>query len=209
MRGSGELLATCKGSHNRTFVLTRPHRRHGSRYGAVATVRSDQFIANTHLFGRNGAPCCRNLRSRNKALIPIAHHAHVVMLRAEHEHHFVLHVIGVLIFVDKDVTEPALVGLENVGMFAEQLHGVRKQVVEVHSAGFEKAGLVVDENLGDLAIEDGAGSCSETGGVETFVLGRGNRTVHRARRELLGIEAEVANAIAREAFGIGLVVDRE
>ena len=149
------------------------------------------------------------MRARDKTLITIAHHTHVVVLRAEHEHHFVLHVIGVLIFVDKDVTEPALVGLENVGMFAEQLHGVRKQVVEVHSAGFEKAGLVVDENLRDLAIEDGAGSCSETGGVETFVLGRGNRTVHRARRELLGIEAEVANAIARETFGIGLVVDRE
>ncbi|CAB4661391.1 unannotated protein [freshwater metagenome] len=119
MRGSGELLATCKGSHNWTFVLTRPHRRHGSRYGAVATVRSDQFIANAHLFGRNGAPCCRNLRSKNKALIPIAHHTDVVMLRAEHEHHFVLHMVGVLIFVNKNVTESALVGFENIGVFAE------------------------------------------------------------------------------------------
>ena len=48
------------------------------------------------------------------------------MLRAKHEHHFVLHMIGVLIFVNQDVAETALVGLENIGMFAEQLDGVDK-----------------------------------------------------------------------------------
>ena len=48
------------------------------------------------------------------------------MLRAKHEHHFVLHMVGVLILVDKDVTESALVGLENIGVFAEQLDGVDK-----------------------------------------------------------------------------------
>ncbi|CAB4373055.1 unannotated protein [freshwater metagenome] len=124
MRGSSEFLAAGKGSDNWTFVLTRPHRRHGSRYGSVTTVRSDQFIANAHFFDRNGAPCCRNLSSRNEALVAIADHAHVVVLRTEHEHHFVLHMVGVLVFINKDVAEPALIGLENIGMLAEQLDGI-------------------------------------------------------------------------------------
>ena len=46
------------------------------------------------------------------------------MLCTEHEHHFVLHVVGVLVLINQDVAETTLIGLENIGVFAEQLDGI-------------------------------------------------------------------------------------
>ena len=69
--------------------------------------------------------------------------------------------------------------------------------------------MVVNKDFSDLAVEDRAGTSRETCGVEPFVLRRRDGTVHRTTRKLLRVEAEVANAITGESFGIGLVVNRE
>jgi len=57
---------------------------------------------------------------------------------AQHQHDFVLGHVRVLIFVDQDVLEPLLVLRQHVLVFAKQLHGVHKQVVEIHRPGVQQ-----------------------------------------------------------------------
>ena len=72
-----------------------------------------------------------------------------------------------------------------------------------------QAGLVLGEDLGDLALEEVAGPGRVGAGVETVVLGGADRGVDRPGREPLGVEAQVADDVARQPDGVGLVVDRE
>ena len=142
-------------------------------------------------------------------LVAVADDADVAALGREHEDEIVLDAVGVLVLVDEDVAEPTLVVLEHLGELAEQLDGVDQQVVEVHGPGLEQAGLVVGEDVRDLALEDRLGPFLVLLGADSVVLGGRDGAVHRARRELLGIETEVADDVSGEAVGVGLVVDRE
>ncbi len=98
---------------------------------------------------RKSAP--RNLYMR---LVGVADDADVAVAVGEEEHDLVLGLVGVLVLVDEDVLEALAVVLEHVGVLAEQLHGVGEQVVEVHRAGLEQAGLVLGVDVGVLAVED-------------------------------------------------------
>ena len=84
-----------------------------------------------------------------------------------------------------------------------------EQVVEVHRAGPGETGLVLGEDVADLALEDVADPGDVGLGVEPVVLGRADGGVDRPGREPLGVEAQVADDVAGEAHGVGLVVDRE
>ena len=87
-------------------------------------------------------------------LVAVADHGDVAVAAGEQQHELVLGDVGVLVLVDEDVLEALAVGLEDVGMLAEQRHRVDEQVVEVHRPGGVQPALVLGEHLGVLAVED-------------------------------------------------------
>jgi hypothetical protein len=107
------------------------------------------------------------------------------------------------------VLEALLVVMEDVGVLAQQAQRLAEEVVEVHAAGAEQAVLVLAEDVGDLALEQVAGALGVGLGVDAVVLGRADGGVDRAGWEALGVEAQVADDVAGEPDGVGLVVDGE
>ncbi len=79
------------------------------------------------------------------ALAVVAHHGDVLVARGQRLHDAILHQVGVLVLIDEDVLEAALVLHHRIGMVAEEQRGVIEQVVEVHGACAEalhRVGLV-------------------------------------------------------------------
>ena len=142
-------------------------------------------------------------------LVGVADDAHVLVAAGEQQDDLVLRLVGVLVLVDEDVLEALAVVLEDVGVVAQQADGVDEQVVEVHRPGLVQPGLVLPEHLGLLALEDVLGAGQRLVRAAQLVLPEADDAVHAPRREALGVEAEVADHVAGEADGVGLVVDRE
>ena len=142
-------------------------------------------------------------------LVRVADDGDVAVAAGEQQHDRVLRLVRVLVLVDEDVLEAAAVLLEHVGVLAEQAHGVHEQVVEVHRPGGDEALLVLGEHLGVLALEDVLSGGGRVRRVDELVLPRRDLGVHPPRREALRVEPEVADHVAGEAGGVGLVVDRE
>ena len=84
-----------------------------------------------------------------------------------------------------------------------------EQVVEVHGAGTLQSRLVLGVDLGDLAVVDDLGALGGVVRAAAVVLQRGHRCVHRTWREALRVDAQIADDVAGEPHGVGLVVDRE
>ena len=142
-------------------------------------------------------------------LVPIAHDGDVAVLLGQLDDQLVLDLVGVLVLVDEDVGKALAVVGEHVGVAAEQLDGVEEDVVEVHGAGPEQAGLVLAVDVGELALGEGAGPVGVLVDEHVVVLRRADLGVHRAGRQLLGVQVQVPQDVAGEADGVGLVVDRE
>ena len=142
-------------------------------------------------------------------LVAVADDADVVVLLGQGQHEVVLDDVGVLVLVDQDVLEAALVVGEEVGLGVEELDGLGEEVVEVHGPGALEAGLVLPEDVADLPLVDHLGGLGVLVGRHAVVLGRADHRVHRPRREALRVERQVADHVAGEAVGVGLVVDRE
>ena len=103
-------------------------------------------------------------------LIRVAHHADVVVIACQHQHDLVLGLIGVLVLVDEDVTEPLAVVVEDVGVFTKQTHDVEQQVIEVHRPGALEPCLVLGVHVGMLAVEDVLGPGPSGDRVDQLVL---------------------------------------
>ena len=103
-------------------------------------------------------------------LIGVANDADVLVAAGEHQDHLVLGLVRVLVLVDEDVLEPLAVVLEDVGVLAEQHHGLHEQVVEVHRPGLHESGLVLGVDVGVLAGEDVRRPRPRLVGVDELVL---------------------------------------
>ncbi len=185
-------------------------RRGDLRFGRC--TRADDphhHVAHLDRLDRPGAVWCCERRPRDQALVAVADDADVAVIRRQRDDDLVLHLVGVLVLVDEHVAEAALVVAEHVGVLAEQLHRVEQQIIEVHRARLQQAGLVLGEHLGDPLLEDHLGTVGVRPGVEPVVLGRRDAGVDGAGREPLGVEVEVAQHVAHQPHRIGLVVDRE
>ena len=143
------------------------------------------------------------------ALVAVADDRDVAVLGAELDDELVLDPVGVLVLVDQDVGEALAVVGQHLGVAAEQLGGLQEDVVEVHRPGPQQAGLVLAVDLGQLLLGEASGPVVEVVDEDVVVLGRRDLGVDRAGRHLLGVEVEVAQHVAGEADGVGLVVDRE
>ncbi len=142
-------------------------------------------------------------------LIVVADHGDRAMFRGEPQHQLVLDAVGVLVLVDQQHRETSAVVIEDVGVFAEQQCGVEEEIVEVHRSGLREAALIFQIDVGDLAFETGSGLIGISLGAVPLVLRRADRTVHAPGSEALLVEAQIADHVAGEPAGIGLVVDGE
>ena len=91
------------------------------------------------------------------ALVVVADDRDLLVLGGQRQRQLVLRHVGVLVLVDQHVLEPLLVVRQHIGMGAEQLDGLHQQIVEVHRAGLQQTRLVVDVDVGVLALEDVGG----------------------------------------------------
>ena len=177
--------------------------------GQCVPASTEDHVTDRDLLDRS-RPAGVDHRAGRQTLVGVAHDADVAVAVGEHQHQFVLGLVRVLVLVDEDVLEPLAIVLEHVGELAEQLDGVAEQIVEVHGPGLEQAGLVLGVDVGVLALEDVLRPTSRySSGRSVVVLPAAEMRVHASWREPLGVEAEVADDVAGEPMGVGLVVDRE
>ena len=100
-----------------------------------AATGAHDLVADLDLLDRLRTRRRRDQRAGGQALVAVAHDADVAVLLGEGEDELVLDGVGVLVLVDEDVLEAAVVVLEEVGLGLEELDGLAEQVVEVHGAG--------------------------------------------------------------------------
>ena len=82
-------------------------------------------------------------------LVLVAHHADVAVLLGEQAHQFVLAAVGVLILVDHDVAQAAVLGFARGVVVLQQADGFQQQVVEIEGVGVAQRLLVFLEERGD------------------------------------------------------------
>src|ERR1035438_10630930 len=86
------------------------------------------------------------------ALCIITNHSYVTILRDKHFQKFILSLISILEFIDKNVGKPFFVFLMYLGIFSKQFTGFKKKVFKVHSIIFFKTFLVFYIYFSDLLI---------------------------------------------------------
>ena len=84
-------------------------------------------------------------------LVFIAHHADVAVRLGEQLHQLVLAAVGVLVLIDHDVAQPAVVQPTSGFIVMEQAHGFKQQIVESQGVGGEQSLLVLVPDHGQLA----------------------------------------------------------
>ena len=104
-------------------------------------------------------------------LVVVADHADVLALLREQPQPQVLHLVGVLVFVDQDVLEPLPVLLEHVAVAAHDVEHVQQKVAEI--AGVQRLQPVLVERVELPAAAVGVGlvlACVELGRTQPLVL---------------------------------------
>ena len=83
-------------------------------------------------------------------LVFVAHHADVIVRLREQAHQLILAAVGVLIFVDHDVAQPAIPGVPRVLIVEEQADAFEQQIVEIERIGLVQRLLVFLVNRRDF-----------------------------------------------------------
>jgi hypothetical protein len=118
-------------------------------------------------------------------------------------------VVGVLVLVDQDVAEAPPVVLGDVGEGLQQVDRRHDQVVEVQRVGLAQPCLVGRVDLRQLLLHPRLGLGAVGLPVDQLVLQVAHLVAHRAGREALGVQVEVAADQRHQPLGVGRVVDRE
>ena len=142
-------------------------------------------------------------------LVVVSHHRDVAVLLAEQLEPAVLGPVGVLVLVDQHVPEGAPVAVAHIVEQLEQVHAAEQQVVEVHRVGRVQARLVEVVDIGRRLLEEAAHLEPVALGVEQGVLGLRDLAADPARREALGVDVELLDAVLDQPQRVLLVVDRE
>ena len=85
-------------------------------------------------------------------LVVVADAADVLVTLSKQAQPEILGDVGVLIFIDQDVFEPALVLLKNILMRLENCHHMQKKIAEIDSVQLFQAGLVLVVQLGAAMV---------------------------------------------------------
>ncbi len=82
-------------------------------------------------------------------LVFVADGAHIVARSGQHAHEFVLRAVGVLIFVDEEILEAAVVIVAHGSGGLQQANGFEQQVIEVEGVGLAQLFAVFLEKMGN------------------------------------------------------------
>ena len=103
--------------------------------------------------------------------------------------------VGVLIFINQNVPELALVFSGHCRKSAQQVHGFANQVVEVKSVVALQFALVARENFGNHALHwvGHVGISSITFGIVQLIFGIRNHRRNTSRGQLMNVGTHLAN----------------
>ena len=140
-------------------------------------------------------------------LVFVADGANVVAISGEHAHEFVLRTVRVLIFVDQQILETAVVVLAHLRRRFQQAHRFEQKIVEVEGVGLAQFLSVFLVEMRDL-LGLGIGRLQvEFLRIEHVILRPRNAAQNGARRELLVVEAEPLHHAFDHRLLVALVVD--
>ncbi len=143
------------------------------------------------------------------ALVVVAHHGQVLVLRGEVATEQVLGAVRVLVLVDHDLLPALLVLRQHVGMLLEEEHGPHQQVVEVDRVVLAELPLVgLVHPPGCLVVVIGR---LPLGGrdVGQLVLALTDPGQHPRGREPLLVEVQPAQDPLHQRHLVGTVIDGE
>ncbi len=146
---------------------------------------------------------------RVDGLVVVAHHHEVAVELGQPLGDEVLHMVGVLVLVHRDLDEAPLVAGQHLGVPLEQEERVHEQVVEVHGVGHHEAALELGVDPGRL-LGGGVGRLGgHLVGVHHGVLGGTDLGTDHVDGKLLGVDVEVGHDGLDQALGVVVVVDGE
>ena len=122
-------------------------------------------------------------------LVVVADAADVLRALGQQPQPEILGDVGVLVLVDQDVAETAMVDCQHVGMLLPQRHAVHDQVAEIDGIHLGEALLVLAVNLGRLAAGEFAGLVArDLFGGECAVLPALDDAAQHSRRPFLVVD---------------------
>ena len=122
-------------------------------------------------------------------------------------HKDVLSVVGVLVLIHEDVTEPAPIVLGHIGEELEQRHGRADEIVEVKGVCTAEPALVLRIRLRQDPIRGGLRPTSEGLLIDEFVFQVRDPRREAAGRVALGVEIEILDDHRHQPLRVGGVVD--
>ena len=208
--GRHHTLAAAEGDRGALRSACLVDTQHAGRAEIAAAITRQHFVALAYLLDRPSRSVGHgDGRALDQTLILVTDHHHVAVLLGEHPHELPLRDVGVLELVDQHVVEPTAPAGQDIGMIAEQVHGLHEEVVEVERRRLEQAPLVLPVHLRDALLGRGERTVDGLLPRHQVVLHRRDGRVQPTRREPLRVHVEVAPHVVDEADGVGLVVDRE
>ena len=139
------------------------------------------------------------------ALVVVAHGGKRRVLAHQGLEQFVLHGVGVLVFIHQQVAEAVLPLAPGLGIGAQQLERQADQVVEVHRLVGVQALLVALHHLGRREFQVILGHCRGLRGVQALVLPQADGPLPAAR----GLGVGGAAGVAQHAQHVVAVEDGE
>ena len=145
----------------------------------------------------------------------VAHHADVLVDRAQLLDDEVLCEVGVLVLVHEDVPEAVLVFAQQVREVAKQHVHLVQQVVKIHGACTEAPRLVVGEDFSEhgpaglLVFRSNLGVLGVRPRVDQVVLGAADAALHACGLVHLVVETHALDDVLQQAAAVLRVVDGE
>ena len=177
--------------------------------GAVILLQTDDLRALVLLFKVQNVGDGRTAEAVD-ALVVVAHDADIFIAPGQQRGQQVLQMVRILILVDEDIAELALVIVAHLLKLLQKLHGQKDDVVKIHGVGRTQPPLILRINLRNaleaVVVARVLGKVLRRGHL---ILGAGDHAQHGARRENFLVKIAVAQDFLQNALGVGGIVDRE
>ena len=139
----------------------------------------------------------------------IPDHAQIAMPGREELGQLILRVIGVLVLVDHDVRKLLLIASQDLGILAQQLHGLEDNVVKVERARLTQQPLVDGVHLRRRQLSATDRQLGVVLRPDQLILGAGDQTVNGCRLELLLVETATPHRFLDRRQRVGRVKDQK
>ena len=149
------------------------------------------------------------LPPRVDRLVGITHHEKVAVPFRECGDEDVLDAVGVLVFVDHDVAEPLLVGLEHRRCLVEHFERLAEEVVEIDGIGLGEDALVGLVHPSDHLVVVGHRLCAEFLRGKEHRFRRGDAREGATGCQLFRIEPDGDDRLLHCLLLVRIVIDQE